>query len=313
MEEFGTVSSRFFRTSRTASHRHSSRTGRISFSKPGRPISPVGLERTRPKEARSAAGGAPRTARPVRGSVGRTRKSPRGRGRSGARRSLAEEGWLLSEGEAVPPGGLAGLPHPGATAVHFERRFFLQDPAVVARDLLGCCIRSSGTGNIRSEGVIIETEAYVGPQDPASHAAARIGKTERNKSMFGPPGRAYVFRIYGVHWCLNVVTGKVGFPAAVLIRALDPISGLETMACRREGRTPLCAGPGRLAQALEVTGELDGHDLRHPPLQLLRGWTVAPSDVAISGRVGVKNAADWPLRFYLREHSDVSRPDPTWR
>ncbi len=176
----------------------------------------------------------------------------------------------------------------------------------MARSLLGSCVRST-MGRVLSEGVIVETEAYVGPQDPASHAAARIGKTQRNKSMFGPPGRAYVFRIYGVHWCLNVVTGEVGYPAAVLIRGLEPLSGAETMAHRREGRAPLCAGPGRLAQALEVTGELDGHDLRHPPLQLLRGWAVAPPDIAVSVRVGVKNAAEWPLRFYLRGHPDVSR------
>jgi len=175
----------------------------------------------------------------------------------------------------------------------------------VARSLLGSCVRSE-VGEVLSVGVIVETEAYVGPQDPASHAAARIGKTQRNESMFGPPGRAYVFRIYGAHWCLNVVTGEVGFPAAVLIRALDPLSGVEGMAHRREGRTPLCAGPGRLAQALEVTGELDGHNLRDPPLQLLRGWTVTPSAVMVSGRVGVKSAADWPLRFYLRGHPDVS-------
>ncbi len=105
-----------------------------------------------------------------------------------------------------------------------------------------------------AEGVIVETEAYVGPHDPASHAATRIGKTERNKTMFGPPGHAYVYRSYGIHWCLNVVTEEVGFPAAVLIRALDPIVGVEEMRERRGGTAPLCAGPGRLTQALGVSG-----------------------------------------------------------
>jgi DNA-3-methyladenine glycosylase len=179
----------------------------------------------------------------------------------------------------------------------------------VARALLGSCVRSRVGGDL-SEGVVVETEAYVGPQDPASHAAARIGKTRRNQSMFGPPGRAYVYRSYGVHWCLNVVIGEEGFPAAILIRGLDPLTGTERMYQRRREKTPLCAGPGRLAQALGVTGDLDGHDLRVPPLQLVRGWTVDSSDVAVSGRVGVGNAADWPLRFYLRGHPEVSRgPD----
>jgi DNA-3-methyladenine glycosylase len=188
----------------------------------------------------------------------------------------------------------------------FGHDFFLRDAAVVARDLLGTRVRSTW-GGVMVEGVVVETEAYVGPHDPASHGAARIGETLRNRSMFGPPGRAYVYRSYGIHWCLNVVTGEPGFPAAVLIRALDPLAGLAEMARRREGRLPLCAGPGRLSQALGITGKLDGHSLADPPLQLLRGWRTPEDDVAVSGRVGVAKAADWPLRFYLRGHPEVSR------
>jgi DNA-3-methyladenine glycosylase len=164
-------------------------------------------------------------------------------------------------------------------------------------------------GGVEVRGVVVETEAYLGPEDPASHAAERIGRTPRNESMFGPPGRAYVYRSYGMHWCLNVVTGEEGSPAAVLIRGLDPIQGIGTMRERRGGAEPIGAGPGRLCQALGVTGDLDGHPLQVPPLELYRGWRVPKERVAVSGRVGIRRAADWPLRFYLRDHPQVS-PGP---
>ena len=184
--------------------------------------------------------------------------------------------------------------------------FFLRKTEIVARDLLGCQIRST-VGGVVTEGVIVETEAYVGPHDPASHAAARIGRTRRNETMFGPQGHAYVYRSYGIHWCLNVVTEEAGFPAAVLLRALDPLSGVEKMRERRRGNARLCAGPGRLSQALGVTGELDGHPLGEEPLKLMAGWRVPPADVGVSGRIGVRNASDWLLRFYVRGHPEVSR------
>lgn len=195
-------------------------------------------------------------------------------------------------------GGEPGEPHPSP--------FFLRDASLVARDLLGTCVRSTVDG-AEVVGVLVETEAYVGPHDPASHAAERIGRTSRNRSMFGVPGRAYVYRSYGVHWCLNVVTGEEGFPAAVLVRGVELIRGLDEARRRRGGREPLGAGPGRLCQALRVSGELDGHPLHEPPLQLLRGWAVPDDLVAVSGRVGIRQAADWPLRFYIRGHPDVSR------
>jgi DNA-3-methyladenine glycosylase len=184
--------------------------------------------------------------------------------------------------------------------------FFLRDTEVVARDLLGRLVRSSVGGRV-VEGIIVEAEAYVGPHDPASHAAERIGRTPRNESMFGAAGSAYVYRSYGVHWCLNVVTGQEGYPAAVLLRGLEVVRGAETAMVRREGREPLGAGPGRLCQALGVTGSLDGHPLSRPPLELRGGWDAPDAAVAVSGRVGISRAADWPLRFYLRGHSEVSR------
>lgn len=175
-----------------------------------------------------------------------------------------------------------------------------------ARHLLGCVLTSEVEGE-RVRGVVVETEAYPGPHDPASHAAERIGRTRRNGCMFGTAGSAYVYRSYGVHWCLNVVTGPVGYPAAVLIRGVDPIQGRETVRRRRQGREPLCAGPGRVCQALAVTGALNGHWLAHPPLQLIRGWEIPDEVVGLSGRVGIRHAADWPLRFYLRSHPEVTR------
>jgi DNA-3-methyladenine glycosylase len=154
--------------------------------------------------------------------------------------------------------------------------------------------------------VIVETEAYLGPDDPASHAATRGGPTHRNRAMFGPPGRAYVYRSYGMHWCMNVVTGAEGVAEAVLLRGLDPIEGEPHMSLRRRGRAPLASGPGRLCEALGITGALYGHDLATTPLELIPGWRVPDRFVATSGRVGVNVAADWPLRFYVRGNPGVS-------
>ena len=177
---------------------------------------------------------------------------------------------------------------------------------MVARDLLGARLVSTVDGALTS-GVIVEAEAYHGPDDPASHAATRGGRTTRNAAMFGPPGRAYVYRIYGMHWCVNVVTGTEGDPQAVLIRALDPLAGEEEMRRRRGGALGLASGPGRLCQALGITGALYGHDLTVPPLEVRAGWVVPDADVAVSGRIGVRAAADWPLRFFVRGNPGVSR------
>ncbi len=180
----------------------------------------------------------------------------------------------------------------------------------MARGLLGCRLVST-IGGERSVGVIVETEAYGGAGDPASHAATVAGVTDRNRAMFGPAGRAYVYRSYGAHWCMNVVTGREGEPQAVLLRGVEPIEGQEAMRGRR-GREPLAAGPGRLCMAFGISGELYGHDLSEPPLQLLGGWKVEEQSVGVSGRVGVSAAAEWPYRFYVRASTGVSRPDG-WR
>jgi DNA-3-methyladenine glycosylase len=184
--------------------------------------------------------------------------------------------------------------------------FFARPVELVARELLGARLVSSVDGEL-TVGMIVETEAYHGADDPASHAATRSGLTARNAAMFGPPGRAYVYRIYGMHWCVNVVTGTDGDPQAVLLRALDPLQGQETMLRRRGHAAGLASGPGRLCQALGITGDLYGHDLRRPPLEIRPGWPVADEEVEVSGRIGVRAAADWPRRFFVRGNPAVSR------
>lgn len=186
----------------------------------------------------------------------------------------------------------------------------------MARDLLGAVLVST-LGGEETAGRIVETEAYVGPHDAASHGAEHIGRTVRNRSMFGPPGIAYVYRSYGVHWCLNIVTDAIDYPAAVLIRAIEPIRGLDIMRRRRFGGAPnsgtmppdtrLGSGPGKLASALGITAEQDGHRLDRPPLIVTRGATVSDGAIGRGPRVGITRAADWPLRFFVRGSPHVSK------
>lgn len=155
----------------------------------------------------------------------------------------------------------------------------------------------------------MEVEAYPGPDDPASHAWERIGRTRRNDPMFGPAGHAYIHLNYGVHWCLNAVTGPDGHPAAVLIRALQPIEGLEIMRARREGRSDaeLASGPGRLTRALGIGPELQRHRLDRPPLYFAEGERVPDGDVERGPRIGITRGASAPLRFSIRGSPWVSR------
>jgi DNA-3-methyladenine glycosylase len=189
---------------------------------------------------------------------------------------------------------------------------FYERPAeLVARELLGRLLVSTIAG--RASGRIVETEAYVGPHDDASHAAARIGRTARNASMYGAPGIAYVYRSYGVHWCLNVVTDAADFPAAVLIRAFEPVSGLPAMRRRRHLTRPgapdtvLGSGPGNVAAALAITADQDGHPLAAPPLWIAAGEPVPDEHVRTGPRVGITRAADLPLRFWVAGSRSVSR------
>jgi DNA-3-methyladenine glycosylase len=156
-------------------------------------------------------------------------------------------------------------------------------------------------------GVIVETEAYLGSDDPASHAATRRGVTPRNRAMFGPPGRAYVYRSYGIHWCLNVVVGPVGCPGAILLRGVEVLEGVDLASRRRGGSPHLADGPGRLAEAFGVDGGFYGHDLGAEPLLLLPGWTVPADGIATTPRIGIRRAAERPLRYCVVGSPGVSR------
>jgi DNA-3-methyladenine glycosylase len=156
-------------------------------------------------------------------------------------------------------------------------------------------------------GVVAETEAYA-PEDPASHSYR--GQTKRNATMFGPAGHLYVYRSYGLHWCANVVCGEEGLGAAVLLRALEPTQGLDVMRARRgiDDIALLCSGPGRLCQALGITGDHDGLPLDHEPLGLYAAGEAAA--VFVGPRVGITRAQDRPWRYSLRSSPFVSRPRP---
>lgn len=183
--------------------------------------------------------------------------------------------------------------------------FFARPAEALARDLLGRLLVSE-CGDARTSGRIVETEAYTGPEDPASHAAERIGRTERNDPMFGPPGTVYLHLNYGIHWCLNVVAATEGFPAAVLLRALEPVEGREAMERRRE-HEELTSGPARLTQALSLGPRLQRHPLVRPPLWISDGPAVPGDALVRTVRVGISRGADRELRFYDSRSRWVSR------
>ncbi len=176
-----------------------------------------------------------------------------------------------------------------------------------ARALLGQILcRETAEG--LTAGKIVETEAYLSKDDPACHACR--GKTRRNEPMFGPPGRAYIYFIYGNHFCFNVVTAPAGAGEAVLVRALEPLHGLELMRQRRGGGDSplhLTGGPGRLCQALAIDGSFNDHDLRLPPLWIAAGSEIEAGAVARGPRIGISRAVERRLRFYIRDNKYVSR------
>jgi DNA-3-methyladenine glycosylase len=198
------------------------------------------------------------------------------------------------------------------------RRFYDRDPKLVARELLGkILIRRQGRKLLA--GRIVEVEAYLGQHDPASHAFR--GPTDRNRVMFGPPGFAYVYFTYGMHYCVNVACLKEGTAGAVLIRALEPLAGIEEMAVNRDlnlsldigvagGLKALTSGPARLCEALDITRTRDdGKDLTSLKSDL---WIASDrsrvGEIARGPRVGITQAADWPLRFYVVGSPYVSGP-----
>jgi len=181
-------------------------------------------------------------------------------------------------------------------------RFFHRPAAEVARDLLGAVVVSRIDGLLTS-GRIVETEAYLGYEDPASHAY-RGRRNAQNAGIYSKPGSWYVYRSYGVHWCANLVCAPVGLGAAVLIRSLEPVEGVAEMRARRKGtgdNRRLCDGPGKLCQALGITRALDGVPLRLSEVLVRSGRRVPDRAVRITPRIGITQAADWPLRFVVAE------------
>ena len=202
-------------------------------------------------------------------------------------------------------------------AAHIARRsslrgvlpasFYDRDTEIVARELLGAvlvCRTQEGT----TSGRIVETEAYVGEHDLACHAAA--GRTSRTEPLYGAPGIAYVYFIYGIHWCFNAVTRGVDLPSAVLIRAVEPLEGMGLMRARRVAarrEVDLTNGPGKLCQAMGITGDHNRRSLQQPPIQILSGEPVEDRDVAITPRIGITQCANWPLRWVISGNPYASR------
>ena len=196
------------------------------------------------------------------------------------------------------------------------RRFYERPAPAVARDLLGCVLVSELGGTLTA-GRIVETEAYLGPEDGASHAAFRPGS---HWLFYGPGGIAYVFRAYGLHDCLNAIAGAAGTPGCVLIRALEPLLGVRTMARRRgqadagpasaRALAALTGGPARLTQALGISLRDNGRDLRVPPLSIHAPAQGVRLPVVTSRRIGITRSPDLPLRFSVLGSPYVSKPAP---
>lgn len=181
-----------------------------------------------------------------------------------------------------------------------NRDFFARSVHEVAPELIGAELLVDGVG-----GTIVEVEAY-DPTDPAAHGYRR--RTERNASMFGPPGHAYVYRSYGIHWCVNLVCEEEGVASAVLVRALEPTYEIDTMRARRgrERERLLCAGPGRLCEALAITGAHDGLPLDRPPFSL--GPRAYEPPLLVGARVGITKGVELPWRYGLAGSPFLSRP-----
>ncbi|HEY2230882.1 MAG TPA: DNA-3-methyladenine glycosylase [Xanthobacteraceae bacterium] len=181
-----------------------------------------------------------------------------------------------------------------------DQRFFARSVHMVAPDLIGATLLHRGVG-----GIIVEVEAYH-HTDPAAHSYR--GQTPRNAVMFGPPGHVYVYRSYGIHWCLNLVCEPAGSASAVLIRALQPTDGIAAMRRRRRIKDErlLCSGPGRLCQALGITEDQNGLGVEPPPFGL-RARTSAP-EIAVGPRIGISVAMEQPWRYGLKGSPFLSQP-----
>ena len=193
-------------------------------------------------------------------------------------------------------------------AAPLPQSFYLRPTEQVARDLLGAVLEHRTSEGVTA-GIIVETEAYVGEHDLACHAAAGI--TQRTAPLYGPPGIAYVYFIYGMYWCVNAVTRAEGEPSAVLIRAIEPVTGIEVMRARRpRARSPvdLANGPGKLCLALGIDRACNWQSLERSALVIRAGAAVPDRRVTVTPRIGISRCADWPLRWFVNDSPFVSRP-----
>jgi DNA-3-methyladenine glycosylase len=200
-------------------------------------------------------------------------------------------------------GRLAALP----------REFYDRPTELVARELLGAILECRTPQGLAS-GRIVETEAYIGEHDLACHATA--GRTTRTEPLYGAPGMAYVYFIYGMYWCFNAVTRAEGQPSAVLVRALEPLEGIDLMRARRRllGRrdVELTNGPGKLCQALGIDGSHNRIALDESPLRILPGDNVPRDAVTVTPRIGISRSADWMLRWFVSDSPFVSKTPPSF-
>jgi DNA-3-methyladenine glycosylase len=192
------------------------------------------------------------------------------------------------------------------------KRFYLGDTVSIARALLGCVLHRRLDDGMVLAARIVETEAYLGANDMASHARRGL-RSERNASMYLEGGHAYVYFTYGMHWCMNVVTQEEGLAEAVLLRAAEPVKGIDAMRERRPKAKKdheLMNGPGKICMAMDIDKRLDGESLRGDTLWLAtRDLPLDENDIAVSPRIGIDNSGDaaaWPLRFFVRGNRHVS-------
>ena len=187
------------------------------------------------------------------------------------------------------------------------RAFYERETEIVAREMLGTVLECETDVGLAS-GIIVETEAYLGEHDLACHAAA--GRTARTEALYGPPGTSYVYFIYGMYWCFNAVTRTEGLPSAVLVRALEPLSGTALMHERRPGirnEVDLTNGPGKLCTALGIIGSMSAKSLQRKPLVIREGKPVPDEKVEVTTRIGITRSADWPLRWLVKGNRFVSK------
>jgi len=187
------------------------------------------------------------------------------------------------------------------------RAFYERETEIVAREMLGTVLECETSAGIAS-GIIVETEAYLGEHDLACHAAA--GRTARTETLYGPPGTSYVYFIYGMYWCFNAVTRAEGLPSAVLVRAVEPLAGIDLMRKRRSlirNEVDLTSGPGKLCTALGIEGSMSAKSLQRKPLVIREGDGIPDDKIEVTTRIGITRSADWPLRWIVKGNRFVSR------